>query len=88
MTGPYMHDGRFATLREVVQFYNNGIQDSPGLDNRLRVGGGGRGGNNNGDVRRMNLNGQEIDALIAFLSTLSDESFLTDTKFSNPFVNN
>jgi len=88
MTGPYMHDGRFATLREVVQFYNNGIQNSPGLDNRLRVGGGGRGGNNNGDVRRMNLNGQEIDALVAFLSTLSDESFLTDTKFSNPFVNN
>ena len=88
LTGPYMHDGRFATLREVVQFYNNGIQNSPGLDNRLRVGGGGRGGNNNGDVRRMNLNGQEIDALVAFLSTLSDESFLTDTKFSNPFVDN
>ncbi len=88
LTGPYMHDGRFATLLEVVQFYNNGIQNSPGLDNRLRVGGGGQGGNNNGDVRRMNLNGQEIDALVAFLSTLSDESFLTDTKFSNPFVNN
>ncbi|MFT6872402.1 MAG: cytochrome c peroxidase [Roseivirga sp.] len=88
MTGPYMHNGRFATLREVVQFYNNGIQNSPGLDNRLRVGGMGRGGNDNGDVRRMNLNGQEVDALVAFLSTLSDESFLTDTKFSNPFVNN
>ncbi len=88
LTGPYMHDGRFATLREVVEFYNNGVQNSPGLDNRLRVGGGGRGGNNNGNVRRLNLNGQEIDALVAFLNTLTDESFLTDEKFSNPFVNN
>lgn len=86
MTGPYMHDGRFATLLEVVQFYNNGIQDSPGLDNRLRDGGGR--GNNNGNVRRMNLNGQEIDALVAFLNTMTDESFLTDIKFSDPFVNN
>lgn len=86
LTGPYMHDGRFNTLREVVQFYNNGVQDSPGLDNRLRAGGGGRG--NNGNVRRLNLNGQEMDALVAFLNTLTDESFLTDEKFSNPFVNN
>lgn len=86
LTGPYMHDGRFETLQEVVEFYNSGIQNSPNLDNRLRVGGGGR-GNNNGNVRRMNLSGQEIDALVAFLNTLTDESFLTDEKFSNPFVN-
>ncbi len=84
LTGPYMHDGRFATLQEVVEFYNNGIQNSPGLDNRLRVGGGGR-GNNNGAVRRMNLNGQEIDALVAFLNTLTDESFTADVKYSDPF---
>lgn len=88
VTGPYMHDGRFNNLREVVQFYNNGIQDSPNLDNRLRVNGGGRGGNNNGNVRRLNLNGQEMDALVAFLNTLTDNSFLTDDKFADPFVAN
>ncbi|OEK05753.1 cytochrome-c peroxidase [Roseivirga misakiensis] len=79
VTGPFMHDGRFGTLREVVEFYNNGIQNSPNLDRRLR--------GNNGTPRRMNLNGQEIDALIAFLNTLTDNSFLSDDKFSNPFVN-
>lgn len=78
LTAPYMHDGRFATLREVVQFYNNGIQNSPNLDNRLRV--------QNGRVRRMNLNPMEIDALVAFLETLTDPTFISDEKFSNPFV--
>ncbi len=78
VTGPYMHDGRFASLREVVQFYNNGIQNSPNLDNRLRVRGGA--------VRRMNLNNNEVNALVAFMNTLTDESFLTDVKFSDPFV--
>ena len=73
-----MHDGRFSTLREVVMFYNNGIQNSPNLDNRLRMG--------NGGVRRMNLSPQEIDALVAFMETLTDQSFIEDPKFSNPFV--
>jgi cytochrome c peroxidase len=73
---PYMHDGRFATLREVVQFYNNGIQRNPELDNRLE---------NNGNPRRMNLSGGEVDALIAFLNTLTDQAFLTDPRFSDPF---
>ncbi len=78
LTAPYMHDGRFSTLREVVMFYNNGIQNSPNLDNRLRMG--------NGGVRRMNLSPQEIDALVAFMETLTDQSFIEDPKFSNPFV--
>ena len=72
----YMHDGRFATLREVVQFYNNEIQANPELDNRLE---------NDGLPRRLNLNGAEIDALIAFLNTLTDGAFLTDVRFSDPF---
>lgn len=78
LTAPYMHDGRFATLREVVQFYNNGIEDNPNLDDLLRV--------NNGQVRRMNLNPQEMDALVAFLETLTDPVFVEDQKFSNPFI--
>ena len=38
LTGPYMHDGRFATLAEVVEFYDHGIQEGPALDPRLRQG--------------------------------------------------
>lgn len=79
LTAPYMHDGSLGTLRQVIEFYNNGIRDNPNLDNRLRVMGN--------RVRRMNLNGREIDALVAFLGTLTDESFINEEKFSNPFTN-
>ena len=79
LSAPYMHDGRFATLREVIDFYNDGVQNHPNLDNRLQM--------NNGEVRRMNLSEREKDALVAFLNTLTDESFINDEKFSNPFVN-
>ena len=76
LTGPYMHDGQFSSLREVVAFYNNGVQDNPNLDNRLERG---------GRPIRMNLNPNEIDALVAFLNTLTDEIFISDPKFSDPF---
>src|SRR5690606_16350983 len=39
LTGPYMHDGRFATLDEVAAHYDAGIEDGPALDPRLRPGG-------------------------------------------------
>jgi cytochrome c peroxidase len=75
LTGPYMHDGRFETLVEVVEHYNTGVQDSPTLDNRLRE---------NGQPIRMNLTQQEVDALVAFMNTLTDQSFISDPKFSDP----
>ncbi|MFT5144420.1 MAG: cytochrome c peroxidase [Rhodothermales bacterium] len=77
LTAPYMHDGRFATLRDVVEFYNNGIQAHPNLDNRLEQ---------NGQPRRMNLSNGEINALVAFLETLTDPTLATDVRFSDPFV--
>ncbi len=77
--GPYMHDGRFATLEEVIEFYNSGVQDHPNLSPRLRDGGP------NGDVRRLNLSSEQKAALLAFLNTLTDEGFLTDTRFADPF---
>lgn len=79
LTAPYMHDGRFATLKEVIDFYNDGIQNIANLDDRLRVQGN--------MVRRMNLNGTEINALVAFMNTLTDEAFISDEKFSDPFEN-
>jgi cytochrome c peroxidase len=74
---PYMHDGRFATLREVIDHYNTKVEANPFLDmtlmdRRLAVTGG--------PVRpvRLDLTEREIDALIAFLGTLTDEAFLVD----------
>lgn len=77
-TAPYMHDGRFNTLDEVVEFYNSGVQDHPNLDNRLR----GR----NGTPRRLNMTDAEKAALVAFLKTLTDTDLMTDERFSDPFV--
>jgi cytochrome c peroxidase len=78
LRAPYMHDGRFAALEDVVEFYNSGIQASPNLDRRLR----GR----NGQPRRLDLSPAEKAALVAFLNTLTDELMVNDPKFADPFV--
>jgi cytochrome c peroxidase len=70
-TGPYMHDGRFATLEAVIDHYSQGVKQHPNLDPRLR--------------RRLNFDARQKAALVAFLKTLSDRQFLTDPKFSDPF---
>lgn len=74
---PYMHDGRFATLREVVEHYDNGVQANPNLAPALT--------DPNGGARRLNLTEADKQALIAFLATLTDNALLTDPKFSDPF---
>ncbi len=76
LTAPYMHDGRFATLEEVVDHYSEGIQNHPNLSDRLKSG--------NSPVR-FNFSPVEKQGLIDFLNTLTDEGLLTDEKFSNPF---
>ena len=81
LTAPYMHDGRFASLEAVVNFYNSDVQPNPNLDNRLREPGPGP-----VRPRRLNLNQTERDALVAFLNTLTDESFTNDVRFSDPFT--
>ena len=77
LTAPYMHDGRFNTLREVIDHYDHGIKDSPNLDGILR--------DFNFQPRRMNFTGADKDALEAFLRTFTDNEFLNDPKFSDPF---
>src|SRR4029079_16049476 len=74
----FMHDGRFATLDEVVAFYDSGIQANPRLDSLLRAA--------DGTPKRLGLTGAERGALVAFLGTLTDSSFLTAVRFSNPFA--
>lgn len=75
--GRFMHDGRFTTLAEVVEFYNSGVRDNGGLDNRLRGPGG--------QPQRLKLTAADKSALVAFLGTLTDPTFLSDTRFGNPF---
>lgn len=73
-TAPYMHDGRFATLEEVVDFYSGAVrQDSPNLDEHMPDFGSG-----------LNLNQKEKADLVAFLKALSDTDFLTNPAFSDP----
>ncbi len=83
LTAPYMHDGRFNTLEEVVEHYNSGIKNHPQLSWHFR--------DFDQDTqtahpRRLNLTDLEKEALVAFLKTLSGESFRTDEKFSDPFL--
>ena len=82
LTAPYMHDGRFATLEQVVDHYNNGVVNHPNLSAQLRNPPGGPGG---GQPRRLNLTAAQRASLVAFMRTLSDTSLPTDPKFSDPF---
>lgn len=72
-TAPYMHDGRFATLDEVINFYSEGLQNSPTIDPLMKkVGEGG-----------VQLSIQDKADLKAFLLTLSDPSFLNNPDLQN-----
>jgi cytochrome c peroxidase len=77
LTAPYMHDGRFTTLEQVIEHYNSGVQPHPNLSVQLR--------DPTGGPRRLNLNNNQKAALVAFLKTLTDHAISTDIKFSNPF---
>lgn len=76
VTGPYMHDGRFDTLLEVVEHYDNGVQGGPNTDPRLMPG---------GQPQNLGLSNPEKLAVVAFLGTLSDEVIMEDPRFSSPF---
>lgn len=67
-TAPYMHDGRFATLDQCLNHYSSGIVISPTLDPQLNSG--------------IPLTVQEKSDIIAFLKTITDTKFLTDSRFS------
>ncbi|NCP84215.1 MAG: c-type cytochrome [Bacteroidetes bacterium] len=73
----FMHDGRFSTLTEVVEHYNSGVKNHPNLAPALRSG--------NGTPIRLNFSSDQIQAIVAFLKTLSDESIATDERWSDPF---
>jgi len=81
-TAPYMHDGRFFTLEEVVRFYNTGIHtDSPNMDLKLR---GNAQKRESGEFPTWT--DAQIQQLVAFLESLSDPSYVTDPALSDPFA--
>lgn len=71
---PYMHDGRFSTLGEVIDHYNLGFYDVANVDSLILA-----------RLSRPPLTAQEISDLLAFLATLTDPDFLYNPAFSNPF---
>ena len=75
VTAPYMHDGRFNTLEEVVNHYNEDIRLSSTLDPALLSTRG----------TGLMLDADEIADLIAFLHTLTDNTYLNNSEYRSPF---
>ena len=69
-TYPYMHDGRFTKLNQVINHYTKGIVQSPTLSDALKT--------------PIQLSPNEKTDLIAFLLTLNDSAFVFDPKFGFP----
>ncbi len=80
LTAPYMHDGRFKTLEEVIEHYSRGVHRHENLGLAF--------GEQQGDraTTGFQLTGEQKAALVAFMKTLTDESLISDPKFSDPFV--
>ena len=73
-TAPYMHDGRLATIDDVINHYSHNIQMSSTIDPLIEF--AGQGG--------VQLDAQEKDLLKQFLLTLSDEEFINNPAFKEP----
>lgn len=79
-TAPYMHDGRFATLDQVLEHYSHNIKPNANLSPVFK--------NFDGSPKNLNILPAEKDAIIAFLKTLKNDDFLTSPMYSDPFKTN
>lgn len=70
-TAPYMHDGRFATLEEVINHYSEGLKRSPTIDPLMKK----------VDEGGVHLSTQDKSNLKTFLQTLSDYNFINNPTF-------
>jgi|SRR6185436_547162 len=77
LTAPYMHDGRFSSLEEVIDHYSHGIANHPNLDSRLK--------DEDGKPKQLNITSQEKTAIVAFLNAMTDFDMISDKGLSNPF---
>ncbi len=77
LTAPYMHDGRFNTLEEVVEFYNSGVHwESPNIDPIMTK---------PAKQYGLNLSASQKADLVAFLKTLTDTTFIHNPNYQSPF---
>lgn len=79
VSAPYMHDGRFETIKEVIEFYESANQNfnsgpNGNVDQTLM-----------GIAPRNKITAQELKDVEAFLKTLTDHDYLTNPKYSDPF---
>ena len=74
LTSPYMHDGRFDDLKQVLEHYNSGVKNTANLDSELHKAG----------TLGLRLNTKEQSQLIAFFKTLTDTAFVNDKRFQAP----
>ena len=70
LTYPYMQDGRFSDLMEVIEHYNEGLANPANLDPALE--------------QPMNMSEQDKQDLLAFLKTLTDYEYITKISLSDP----
>jgi len=85
VTAPYMHDGSIATLRDVIRHYARGGRL---VDSGPYAGDGSLSPLKSGLVRGFAISEPEIDDVVAFLESLTDEKFLHDPRFADPFAAN
>lgn len=75
LTAPYMHDGRFATLEDVVEHYNSGVNNTSTLDPIF---------SKPNHLFGLQLSEQEKTDLVAFLKTLTDTTFINNSALTQP----
>ncbi len=75
LTAPYMHDGRFATLDEVLNFYSTGVHQGANVDPKMEF----------ANVGGVQLTVAEKVKIKAFLLTLTDYKFINNPDFKSPF---
>ncbi|MEY2829302.1 MAG: hypothetical protein RIQ33_1160 [Bacteroidota bacterium] len=94
LTSPYMHDGRFNTLDEVLEHYSHNIQPNPNVSLLLKdftiLNKMFEKDDTTGayllPVQQKNISSADKKAIIAFLNTLTDYDFISNPMYSNPFI--
>lgn len=76
LSGPYMHDGRFTSLEQVIDHYDHGVKNSPNVEGLLHY---------NLDPGGLQMSPQDKADLVAFLKTLTDQEFLNNPDYKTPF---
>lgn len=77
VTAPYMHDGRFKTLDDVLEHYSSNIKANKHLDSRLT--------DENGNPVSLKISENDRKAIIAFLNSMTDYTTISNPNLSNPF---